>query len=606
MTELYAELKRRNVFRVGIAYIVVCWLLLQAGDLLFEILEVPEWASKLLLAFLLLGFPLAIFFAWAFELTPDGIKRETEVDRSKSVTHKTGKKLDRLTIGVLAIAIGFLLFDRFYIDEGPPIVEPREALLGGSEPVELSIAVLPFVNMSADPGNEYFSDGISEELLNVLVKVDDLRVASRTSSFSLKGQNLSIPEIASRLGVNHILEGSVRKSGNTVRITAQLIDVSTDAHLWSDTYDRDLEDIFAVQTEISENIVAALTRTLVGEGAASIAVAPPTENLRAYELYLEGRFNWQLRNQAGLTRAQELFEQAIELDPDFARAWTGLASVYAVMPNWMYVDPAETRVLAAEAAKKAIELDDNQPEAHAILAYELEGELRWAESHDEYRKAIDRSPRQSNLHMWYAESLAYAGYASEALPYAQRAVELDPASSVANHVLGWIYKLTGDMDKAREHSETAMMQNPGGPAGTITLSYIAAEEGDTELAAQLEDDIFAPFTDLYSECFVAASGGEYAADLVERTRAVADPNKGADGFVKCFTGTGDYAGAADYLRQRVRVRSESLWEVWHDPTDFRSSAEFTELMEELNLVNYWRQKGSPDFCDVTADSVSCR
>jgi len=244
---LFSELKRRNVFRVAVAYAVASWLLLQVTDIIVPILDLPASAPKLILLIIAIGFIPVVIFAWAFELTPEGIKRESEIDPAQSVTHHTAKKLDYVTIALLVAVACLVAFNRY----SPSARETAVDVVTHAPPDEISIAVLPFVNMSADSDNEYFSDGISEELMNVLVKVDSLRVASRTSAFSFKGKDTPIPEIARQLKVNNILEGSVRKSGQKVRITAQLIDVASDKHLWSETYDRELTDIFDIQAKIS-------------------------------------------------------------------------------------------------------------------------------------------------------------------------------------------------------------------------------------------------------------------------------------------------------------------------------------------------------------------
>ena len=286
---LFSELRRRNVFRVGIAYTVVAWLVAQVAELALDSFGSPEWVMKTLLLFLALGLPFAIIFAWAFEMTPEGLKREKDVDRSQSITHKTGRRLNYSIIGILVVALAFSLATRDWSHRGPDDTPTPEVASD-----EMTIAVLPFVNMSDDKENEYVSDGISEELLNVLVKVEGLRVASRTSSFSFKGKDTPIPEIAEALRVEHVLEGSVRKAGDTIRITAQLIDVKTDSHLWSETYDRKLEDIFVIQDEISAHIVEAL-KIALGAGDVVETAGKPTENLVAYEAYLKGRYLWQRR-----------------------------------------------------------------------------------------------------------------------------------------------------------------------------------------------------------------------------------------------------------------------------------------------------------------------
>jgi TolB-like protein len=264
MASLFSELKRRNVIRVGLAYIIAAWLLLQVADVVLNNIVAPDWVFQAILLVVVLGFALALIFAWAYELTPEGLKKEKDVDRSESITHVTGRKLDFAIIGVLVLALGYFAYDKFAVsdsDDAASVAQSDE--ITETDIPELSIAVLPFVNMSSDPEQEFFSDGISEELLNMLAKFPGLRVAARTSSFQFKGQNQDISKIADTLNVAHVLEGSVRKAGTTLRITAQLIRADTGYHLWSDTYDRELDDIFAVQDEIAGAISAEIGRAHV-------------------------------------------------------------------------------------------------------------------------------------------------------------------------------------------------------------------------------------------------------------------------------------------------------------------------------------------------------
>ena len=254
---IFRELKRRNVFKVAAAYVIVGWLIMQAGEVMGPALRLPEWINSALAFFLILGFPLAMFFAWAFELTPDGIKKDKGVDQDQPIANETGGILNRTIVIALVLALAYFSFDKFILDpkrdvellqtEAAQAVDITEPVVADKAPDSKSIAVLPFMNMSSDPEQEYFSDGITEEVLNLLAKTPELRVTSRSSVFSLKGQNLDIPMVAAKLGVAHILEGSVRKAGNRVRITAQLIEAGNDVHLWSETYDRELDDIFAIQ-----------------------------------------------------------------------------------------------------------------------------------------------------------------------------------------------------------------------------------------------------------------------------------------------------------------------------------------------------------------------
>ncbi len=336
-----SELKRRNVFRVGIAYAVACWLLLQIVDLVLENINAPDWVMQVFMLALAVGFPIAMIVAWAFEVTPDGVKLQKNVDRSRSINRQTGHQLNRGIIMILSIAIVFLLTDKFrdqiFGDPDTSEVKSENTTITTGD-VELvdsktSIAVLPFRDMSAAQDQAYFGEGIAEELLNALVKVDGLDVASRTSSFSLTGENLDIPAIAARLGVDHILEGSIRTSGQQVRVTAQLIEVNKDVHLWSETYDGSLDDIFKIQDEITNKISTALKLQLGSENMVPSAELL-TSDAEAYQMYLQGRQLWRQRSAASLKEAIRLFSNAVELDPGFHRAWSNMAVAYLNMPDY--------------------------------------------------------------------------------------------------------------------------------------------------------------------------------------------------------------------------------------------------------------------------------
>ena len=367
---LFAELKRRNVFRVGIAYVVATWLLLQVVDVLSPIFVLPDWAPKLIFLILSVGFIPVIIFSWAFEMTPEGIKRESEISRADSITHHTAKKLDMITIGLLVAAIATVALDRVLPEPVPAEAAHESITATGAEiPAEAekvqaaqkSIAVLPFVNMSDDASNEYFSDGISEEILNALARVKDLKVAGRTSSFAFKGRNEDLREIGSALNVSHILEGSVRKAGNRVRITAQLIKVEDGYHVWSENYDRELDDVFAIQDEISIAILQQLKAHLVGEESTAVA----RTDTQAYELYLLASQRIYERNQASLQMASDLLKEAIAIDPGYAPAIAQLGIATLLLSEVSYGDiPArEADSLATGYFHQALELDPNQAEA---------------------------------------------------------------------------------------------------------------------------------------------------------------------------------------------------------------------------------------------------
>ena len=360
------ELKRRNIFRVAVAYLIVAWLLIQVGATLEPAMHLPDWVDSVLAFFLLLGFPVAMFFAWAYELTPQGLKRDVPVNTDESVHSSTGRQLDRVIIVVLVLAVGYFLLERYMTS--PAVVETTgeethqldidsqqvtgDTTLQSELPLK-SIAVLPFVNMSSDPEQEYFSDGISEELINLLAKIPELRVISRSSAFSYKGKEIKLKEVARELNVGHILEGSVRKAGNRVRITAQLIDAHTDIHLWSETYDRTLDDIFAVQDEVAAAVVRHLHLALIGEPPRTKHINP-----QAYTLFLQARQIVFLSQDENLPRAEALLKQALVIDPDYVDALI------------LLFDVTSDEALAAEAFEKADALDPDNAKIKAMMAVE--------------------------------------------------------------------------------------------------------------------------------------------------------------------------------------------------------------------------------------------
>ena len=344
----FEELNRRNVFRVAIGYIVSSWLLAQVADLVLENIAAPSWVMQTIMLVLALGFPVVVFFSWAYEVTPEGIKRESEVDRSQSIVQTTSKKLDRSITAVLAIALVFLAVDKFMLsaerekaavesavqEVTSQILAEKKASDETIKELEKSIAVLPFVNMSDDAGNEFFSDGLSEEMLNLLTKIPELRVTSRSSAFSYKGKDFKISDVGRELNVNNVLEGSVRKAGNQVRVTAQLIQVDGDVHLWSETYDRSLENIFAIQDEIATAVVKQLRLKLLGDMPKTRETDP-----EAYALFLQARHLSNLLTPEGWQRSNVLYQQAIAIDPEYASAWAGLGRNYINLTGYNILPP---------------------------------------------------------------------------------------------------------------------------------------------------------------------------------------------------------------------------------------------------------------------------
>ena len=423
----FEELKRRNVFRVGIAYVVAAWLLLQLTDVLVGLLELPDVIGKFMVLLLVIGLIPALIFAWAFEMTPEGIKREHEVDRTQSITPQTGKKLNFMIIGVMALAIVYFVVDKFVLS-ADRMAAPIDAVVQEA-PVtaEPSIAVLPFVNMSSDAEQEFFSDGISEEILNALAKINKLKVAGRTSSFAFKGENQDLRVIGEALGVNHILEGSVRKSGNQVRITAQLIQVEDGFHLWSETYDRELTNVFKIQDEIATAILEQLKLQLLDtEKLAMVAVSTDTE---AYEKYLLAKQRIYDRNRLSLEAAVQLLDAAIAIDPDYAPALAqrGIAVLLLVDEQYGDIPREQVQPLGKGFLDRALLLNPELAEAWAGMGLYFLGEPA---GHEEAIKALERAtalnPSMIDASNWLQIAYGNAGMTGKVLPILEGMLERDP------------------------------------------------------------------------------------------------------------------------------------------------------------------------------------
>ena len=602
---LFQELKRRNVIRVAMAYAVVAWLLVEIASVIFESFEAPVWAIKLFISFVMLGFPLALFFAWAFEMTPEGLKKEKDVDRSQSITTQTGRKIDYIIIGVLSVALIFFISTHRWgdeEDEADSVVVEEVAESG-----EQSIAVLPFTDMSADGDQEYFGDGIAEELLNVLVRIEGLRVASRTSSFSFKNKDVSIPGIAKELDVDHVLEGSIRKAGNKVRVTAQLIDVRTDSHLWSATYDRELEDIFAIQDEISGHIVQAL-KVALGTGREEVVAdaQQPTQNLEAYEHYLRGRYFWQRRGEDNIRHAIDLFEQATELDPKFARAWSSLAAAHTTLPTYSDAPGDVQYPLAVSAARKALSLDDTLAEAHAVLGDMARDERNWAEAKAHYLHAIASEPKNSTAHLWYAEHLASVGQLHEAQKENLIAYELDPLHPGTNANMAQVALWLGDLDDALKYAVSASELGHffGLRVQALVYLQLGEQERALEFAEQFESVIRIPGFKLFVEAKLDAEKIPLYLEVLAENETELPISIVISSYV-----------AVDRVDEAYRMADKiedffypnATWNFWRpEMTVFRQDPRFAELVMELGLMDYWRENGWPDACKPVGDSLSCQ
>ncbi|MGB5623961.1 MAG: tetratricopeptide repeat protein [Gammaproteobacteria bacterium] len=441
-----SEIKRRNVLRMAVLYGVTAWLIMQVADVVIGLATLPEWSGQAVLGVLAVGFPIALIFAWIYEITPEGVKLEREVDRSESITHITARRMDFVVIAVLAAAVIVFAYDKWWL--GPN---------DGFRPPPNSIAVLAFANMSPDADQEFFSDGISEELLSLLAKVPELQVISRTSAFSFKDKDVKLTDVARELNVAHILEGSIRWAGDRLRITAQLIDTQSDSHLWSETYDRTLDDIFVIQDDIAAAVVDKLKVTLLG-AAPMVDETDP----QAYALYLQARFLSRQGTPENWEQAIAMFEQVLAIDPGYAPAWIGLANVYGRQADNSLRPVEEGYALSAKATTQALALDPAYAPAHARLgwiAMHNQGDLAAAALH--YQRALELDPSNTGI-IFSAASLAESlGRLEQVITLEEYALIRDPLDPVAHNNHGDSLLSAGRFDEAIAAFRTALTLSPG-------------------------------------------------------------------------------------------------------------------------------------------------
>jgi TolB-like protein/tetratricopeptide (TPR) repeat protein len=481
----FTELKRRNVYKVAVAYAVVGWLLIQVATQVFPFLEIPNWTIRLVILLTALGFPVALIIAWAFELTPEGIKRTEAADAARQRS-RGGAWIYIAIIGA-AVSLALFFVGRY---TAPPRSEARFNL------PEKSIAVLPFDNLSPDPDNAYFTEGVQEEILTRLAKIADLKVISRTSTQRFKSSPDNLPQIAKQLGVTNILQGSVQKAADRVRVTVQLINATTDAHLWAESYDRKLVDIFAVESDIARTIADTLKAKLTGAEKQAIAQRP-TEVPEAHELYLKGRFFWNKRTGPNLRKAIHYFEQAIDKDPKYALAYAGLADSYVLFSAYSAGSPQESLPPAKAAAEKALELDDTLAEAHTslgqiLLFYDLD----FAGSTREFERAIALNPNYATAHHWYGFGPPLAlGEFDRAIAELNRAQKLDPLSLIINADLGVVLIAAGRYDEGTAQLRKVIEMDPRFYYAHLKLGEALELKGqlrealaEYQKAAELDDD----------------------------------------------------------------------------------------------------------------------
>jgi TolB-like protein len=576
----FSELKRRNVYKVAVAYAVVAWLLLQAASIFFPAFDAPPWVMKIFIIVIIFGFPVALIFSWAFEITPEGIKLESEIAPNKSIARRTGRKIVAVTIALAVVAAGLFVFQ---------VIRARSTAPGPAAVTNKSIAVLPFDNLSRDPDNAYFCEGVQDEILTRLAKVADLKVISRTSTQHFKSTPDNLPQIAKQLGVAHILEGSVQKANDQVRVNVQLINALTDAHLWADTFDRKLTDIFAVESEIAKTIAETLQAKITGSEKTSIAKAP-TANPEAYELYLKGRFFWNKRSGVDLRKAIEFFNQAIAKDPNYALAYAGLADSYLLLPNYGGAATADVIPPARAAVAKALELDDSLAEAHASLGLLDTLDLRLERAITHMERAVQLKPNYATGHHWLGLAHLALGHFDQAIAEGKRAAELDPLSVIINADLAWIYASAHRLDEAEAQARKTLEIDPRFFLAHYYLGGVRQAKGQLPEAISEFRQAFDLNGDFYSlamlgQAYARAGNKAEAQKILERLNEEAKSRHVAPyAWALLYLGLADKNRALDELETAYqRGDTNYLFVLKVDPSfdDLRGQPRFEALVQKI-------------------------
>jgi adenylate cyclase len=595
----FHELKRRNVFKVGAAYIVVSWLVAQVLQLVFESFGTPDWVMKTVLVLMAVGLVFALFFAWAFELTPEGLKRERDVDRSQSITAETGKKLNYTIFVVMLLAIGYFAYDNFMLrkntgSQAGPVVEQSsegqtatQALATDTGEPDRSVAVLPFVDMSPDKDQEYFTDGLTENLLNALAKMRELKVAGRTSSFAFKNRNEDLRSIGEQLGVANLLEGSVQKSGERVRITAQLINAGDGYHLWSETYDRTLEDIFAVQDEIADEVAKAMQVALLGAAHSSETMPESRNAAEAYNDYLKGMYESKKGNMESNQRAVVYFRSAIEKDPQLALAWAGLAQALDYITGYDDADFTEGFEEARASALRALEIDPDLPEGHLALAnIQQAHDWDWDAAEASYEKALSLRPGDTEIRGDRAQLKAMRGDKDGALEEYQRILEQDPLNLRAKATLAGAYSGRGRFDEAWQLFDAVSAMEPDRPILHWSRGKLALYQRDYQRALDefsAERYAFLRMTGRAIAFHHLGMTQEAKAELQELISTMGESSSYQ--IAEVYTQWGDFDNAMSWLERGYIIRDPGLQFINVDNlyNPIREDPRFQAFMEKMNF-----------------------
>jgi TolB-like protein len=580
----FGELKRRNVYKVAIAYAIVGWLVVQIATQVFPFLEIPNWVVRLVILLVAIGFPIALVIAWAFELTPEGIKRTEDIDLPAGSGSKNRTWIYVAVIGA-AFSVGLFFIGRYTASQPSWMERGHRPAVAGS-PAQKSIAVLPLLNESGDPGDEYFSDGLSEELIAALGQIRDLKVIGRSSSFRFKDRKDEPKTVGEELGVSTLLEGTVRKQGDKVRIVAELINAADGMELWSRTFDRELKDIFAVQAEIAQAVAASLELTLLGTKDTP-ATSASTMSVEAHNAYLQGHFYFARRNVEDYRKAVSFFDQAIRIDPDYALAYAERSEAWTFIADLSTEQRKEAWAAARKDAEKAVAVGPNLAEAHAALGWvRFFSEWKFAEGLAELRRAKELAPANPTANDLLARVLVYLGQIEEAEKLARQAIELDPLAYLARANLARILLAEGKLDEADAEARKAAELQPTGAASHRWQVLVAIQRGDGEAAlreAELEPN------EAYRRFELAlahyARGDRAAADAVLSEMIARDRNLLAYQIAEVYAWRGETDKAFEWLQISFGNHDTGTLSLLVDPLvrGLRGDPRYESMLEKIGL-----------------------
>jgi serine/threonine-protein kinase len=577
LKNFFGELQRRNVYRVAVAYGVVSWLLVQIATQVFPFFDIPNWTTRMVIVMLMLGFPVALIIAWIYELTPEGLQRTDEIAPGKSIAHGTGRRIDFVIIGVLLMVIAIMAW-RHYHPAGPDLTKSAEK----------SIAILPFVDISPAKDQEYFSDGITEQIIDSLAHIRSLFVVARTTAFSFKNKNSDIRDIGRQLQVTHVLEGSVRHGKDRVRVTAQLIDVATGFHLWSETYDSTEKDLLSLQSDVARKVAAALKIELHLAENTQLAKLP-TENPEAYDLYLRGRYLLNKRTADSIQQGRGLFERAVAQDASFALGHAGIADSFILLGKLGVISPAEASSKAWAEVSAALAIDDDLAEGHVSRGILLaEFEWNWTAAEADYRRALQLNSNSASAHHWFGRALAEMGRADEASREIDAAEKLDSRSPFIRTSKAKILGASHRHQEAIEECRRAIEID-----GDFALAFSVLAQGYLHLQRYSQGiETAKKFVELsngtgfakleLAYAYGAAGDKTNSAQIVQEVTTGSGPFSPYDMATICAV-WGDHAAAFRWLEKAIEQRSVDVVWIRVDPRldPIRDKPGFPEIVARL-------------------------